>query len=173
MKLTYLVVEGDDIQLVSEPDFGVAQTDFQWDVMGLIGNGAFKLGVEAEGMNSALYMPVCRIMSDYEEESVIMLFDGKPVRHGGWVVAPHDTSHTVIVKHNILRPEKVWIKTAYSVTAVPDDEVPQVVDPVEGATWQIRVRYANWSTLAVVFYYEDSDSKWEMVGGFLMVHRPD
>lgn len=172
LKLSYLVVEGDDVQLVSEPDFGVAQTDFQWDVMGATGNGMFKLGVEADGMNSVLYMPVCRIMSDFEEERVIMLFDGKPVRHGGWVVAPHGIAHTVIVKHNILRPERVWIETS-DVTAIPGDKVLQEVDPVEGATWQVTGRYSHWSSAAVFFYHEATDSKREMVGFFQMRYRPD
>jgi hypothetical protein len=172
LKLSYLIVEGDDVQLVSEPDFGVAQTDFQWDVMGATGNGMFKLGVEADGMNSVLYMPVCRIMSDFEEERVIMLFDGKPVRHGGWVVAPHGIAHTVIVKHNNLRPEKVWIETS-DATAIPGDEVPQEVDPVEGATWQVTGWYGHWSSAAVFFYHEATDSKREMVGFFQMRYRPD
>jgi hypothetical protein len=166
LKLTYLVVEGDDLQLVSEPDFGVAQTDYQWDVTGVIGNGTFKLGVEADGMSSVLYMPDCRIMSDYEDQPLIMLFNGKPVRDSGVVVAPANSSYTVIVKHNNVRPENVSINAYECAESFPGKYVPQVVDPVEGATWQVTFTFDEAGREIPVTFWEHVNGTKRILTGF-------
>jgi hypothetical protein len=165
LKLTYLVVEGDDLQLVSEPDFGVAQTDWKWDVTGLIGSGAFKLGVEADGVDSVLYMPGCRMISGYEDQALIMLFNGKMVRHEEMILVPSISSHTVTIKCNKVKPDKVWISAgSWIVETSPDRGVPQVVDPVEGATWQLTYRdEPNVPWTMVAFYHADVEANGELL----------
>ncbi|WP_223528821.1 hypothetical protein [Pseudomonas sp. GL-R-19] len=153
LKLTYRVVEGDDLQLVSEPDFGVPLTDYKWDVMGLTGNGTFKLGVEADGMSSVLYMPDCRMTSDDEDEPLIILFDGKQVRYNDIFLVPDNSQHTVTIKHGKLKPREATVLYFGPSTVSPDAWVQQVIDPVHGATWQVKFIHSESGPRPAMFIF--------------------
>lgn len=169
LKLTYQVVEGDDLQVTSEPDFGVAQTDYKWNVTGVFGNGAFKLRVEGSGMTPVLDLPICRIMSDSEDDPLIIMVDGKVIPHRGQVLVPISSSHTVTIKPNKMKPDILYgtTNTYGGVTITPDWEIPQVVDPVEGATWQV-VNNGFPFRQPVMFWYVDSQGYWEPATHFFL-----
>ncbi|EJM40417.1 hypothetical protein PMI26_03981, partial [Pseudomonas sp. GM33] len=136
-------IEGPDLELKSEPDFLLPQTDYVWTVTGVKGDGAFRLSLHGDGMTDALDLPICRLTSarpvaDY----VSVQIDGKPLTSGRDAPFTSWGLHTITLmpKPGVTVPDKVKLKADRPdfLLITPGREVAQTLDPVKGATWECR-----------------------------------
>ncbi len=142
IKLKRRLIEGlQPEDLVSAPNFDLEQRAHRWDVTGLAGNGTFELSFEGADMTSALTAPVCRInsVSDY----FTVQLDGKPLAEGEKMLLTRYGLHTItfIPKNDTPTPKlkSYWGSTPPAgVEMRPDAGVFQTVDPVKGASWEVR-----------------------------------
>lgn len=137
------ILGGPDLELESDPAFGVAQTDYVWTVTGVKGEGVFRLSLQGDGMTRALDVPICRLtsprpVSDY----VTVRIDGKPLTSGEEALFSSRGLHTITLmpKPGVTVPDKVKLKADRPgfLLITPDAEVAQTLDPVKGATWECR-----------------------------------
>ena len=143
IKLNCSIVAGSDLELTSDPAFGIATTEYEWSVTGVKGEGAFRLSLHSEVMTGALDLPICRLtslgpVSDY----VTVQIDGMPLTSGQEALFSSWGLHTITLlpKPGVTVPDKVKLNADRPefLLLAPDGDVAQSLDPVKGATWECR-----------------------------------
>ena len=167
LQLNFSTIEGDDLQFTSEPDFCVPQTDYEWSVTGLSGNGRFQLSLKGDGMIGTLDLPICWIRPGTESELMTFMFDGREIPENEIVMIPAGSEHIITLLPNKIHPEKV--RTFYSRYAqfvtTPGNLIPVAVDPIHGATWHLLYKGGH-SLEGIVFIHGDYEAggEWGYVG---------
>ena len=73
----------DKDNVVSEPEFGSAQTTHRWTVTGNTNSGIFQLLLYGEGMSEPIILPVSRLFSSNLAEEVTVLLNGNAMPKRG------------------------------------------------------------------------------------------
>ncbi len=142
IKLKRRLIEGlEPGDLVSAPNFDLEQSAHRWDVTGLASNGTFELSFEGARMTSALTAPVFRVLGSVSDYFTIQ-FDGKLLATGEEMLLTRYGLHKITFIPKVGAPARLrlnWgVTPPEGVEMLPAVDTSQAVDPIKGASWEIR-----------------------------------